>query len=403
MVYLTNCGILGQMRTLAGVAATTLLVAVCASSTGQENVLIIMADDVGIGDISALGSQTLFTPNIDRIFHEGATFTQFMSAPLCSPGRAALLTSVESPRNGVYTSTRYPLDLIYRVFLPVSTGCIHPNATVLPPLLKERDQFVTYIGKAHTGSYEGNNCTLVQKGFDYYYGLQVSHEEGFPGPPPENVLLPPVSVHENLKLVEQPADLLAMPDRYLQRSLEVIRLAGNDTKHVPPPAQRLVQPGPRPGQSFFMVLAFESSHVPLYVNEQFRNTSRRGPFGDMTLQMDEAVGQVLREIEAQGLAESTTVIFTSDNGAWVAPSSGFFDAATHPEFGGRNGELRGEKGSTYQVSKKVDTRTIERGSFASRALSCLVLEAYSGLRDSVLACPSLHSMLSLRVAPTLAF
>jgi len=248
-------------------ASTLLAAAAIAGLAGGENFVIIISDDVGIGDISALGSQTLSTPNIDRIFKEGATFTQFHSAPLCSPGRAALLTGVESPRNGVYTSTRFPLDLIYRVFLPVSTGCIHPSATVLPPLLKQAGHFVAYVGKSHTGGYIKNNCTLVQKGFDYFYGLQVSHEEGFPGPSPENVLLPPVALHENLDLVEQPADLLAMPDRYLARALEMIRLAGNDTAHVPPPAQRLVKPGPRPGQSLFLTLAFESSHVPLYVNE----------------------------------------------------------------------------------------------------------------------------------------
>jgi len=73
----------------------------------------------------------------------------------------------------------------------------------------------------------------------------------------------------------------------------------------------------------------------------------------MTLQMDAAVGRVMQEIETQGLDGSTTVIFTSDNGAWVAPSSGFFDATTHPEFGGRNGELFGEKGSTYQGGVQV--------------------------------------------------
>ena len=150
-----------------------------------------------------------------------------------------------------------------------------------------------------------------------------------------------MSLHENLGIVEQPTDLLTLTPRYTQRALQIIEYAatGNTTTPNPKGLGRLA-PAPLRGQPFVMFVHYEESHVPLFAAPGYQNTSVRGAYGDMTEQMDGSMAVILEALERHGLLNSTMVVVTSDNGAWIDPSSGLPGARGTAEDGGSNGPMR---------------------------------------------------------------
>ena len=136
---------------------------------------ILQADDLGYADLGSFGSVTINTPNLDRLAAEGMKLTQFYStAPLCSASRAALLTGRFPIRTGVYTNHTYPLDLIYRVFTPSSSGALPSPELTLANFLSDKGYHSKLIGKWHCGH---NKALPTQRGFTSFYGLPYSHEE----------------------------------------------------------------------------------------------------------------------------------------------------------------------------------------------------------------------------------
>lgn len=183
----------------------------------------------------------------------------------------------------------------------------------------------------HLGHNPARGCPPNDKGFDYFYGLPYSHEEGFPGPGPEGIIWPPVPLYENYDLIEQPINFTSLTPRYTQHVLDIL---DNTTKT---------------GTPLFMYLGYEECHVPLFAARDFQNASRRGPYGDMMEQMDASIGTIMDKIRSTpALADNTIVLFTSDNGAWLAPSTGVPGAAGNPLWGGSNAPFRGGKGSTWE-------------------------------------------------------
>jgi len=150
-----------------------------------------------------------------------------------------------------------------------------------------------------------------------------------------------MSLHENLGIVEQPTDLLTLTPRYTQRALQIIEHAatGNSTTPDPKGVGRLA-PAPVQGQPFALFMHYEESHVPLFAAPGYQNTSSRGAYGDMTGQLDGSMAVIVDALERYGLMNSTMIVVTSDNGAWIDPSSGFPGAEGTAENGGSNGPMR---------------------------------------------------------------
>jgi arylsulfatase A len=296
-----------------------------------------------VGDWGAFGSPNTQTPAINRIAEQGAKLTQFHTQPLCSPSRAALLTGRLPVRTGVYTNESYPLDMIFRVFFPISVGCLPGSETTLPEWHRNATgAFSALIGKYHCGSNVAANCTPTQNGgFDYYFGLLNSHEEGFPGPFPESIVFPPMSLHENLHIVEQPTNLYDLTPRYTQRAMQLIEMIATGNATTPNP-RGLGDISPRPfrGQPFSLFVHYEESHVPLFASPGYQNTSVRGDYGDMTGQMDGSVAVIVDHLTRYNLLNDTLIVITSDNGAWIDPSDGLPGASGKAQDGGSNGPMK---------------------------------------------------------------
>ncbi len=252
------------------------------------NIVFILADDLGYGDVGCYGS-SIPTPNLDRLASEGVRLTQFYSAsPVCSPSRAALLTG------------RYPTRVgIQRVLFPSDTIGIAESETTLPAMLKTQGYRTACIGKWHLGAQP--EFLPTSRGFDEFFGLPYSGD------------MLPRPLMRNTAVIEQPARLDTLTQRYTDEAVSFLVRS----RDVP----------------FFLYLSHNEPHIPLIASEPFRGQSGLGPYGDVVMEMDWSVGEVLRALHENGLAGNTLVIFTSDNGPW---------------YQGSPGRLRGRKGETYE-------------------------------------------------------
>lgn len=306
-----------------------------------------------MGDLGSFGSPNIRTTALDRMAEQGAKLTQFYTQPLCSPSRASLLTGRLPIRTGIYTNESYPLDEVFRVFYPVSSGCLPSTEVTLPELLHQAGYYSALIGKWHLGSDAARNCSPIHHGFQYFFGMLYSHEEGYPGPPPEGWLFPPVPLTENDRIVEQPPDLTTLTTRYTQRALQILAASSSSSNNhsVPIPNPRPLgplAPAPAAGQPWALFVHYEESHVPLFTAPGYANVSDRGLYGSMTEQLDGSIAVIVDQLVRLGLADNTMVLFTADNGAWIDPSSGFPGAPGQPATGGSNAPYRDGKGSTWQ-------------------------------------------------------
>ena len=269
--------------------------------------VIILADDLGYGDLGSYGAKGYSTPNLDRMAAEGVRFTSFYVAmALCSPSRAALLTGC------------YP----QRVGIPGGIGSnsktgISPSELLLPEILKERGYRTALIGKWHLGHLK--QFLPLQQGFDEYFGTpgsnDTSHENTDPaaGKVGRGLLL-----LEGNKVVEIDPDQSLLTRRYTERA---VRFIGRDK-----------------ARPFFLYFALNAPHTPLAVSDRFKGRSARGLYGDVVMEIDWAVGEVLAALQQADADERTLVIFTSDNGPWLI----FGDHA------GTAGPLRGGKKQTFE-------------------------------------------------------
>lgn len=199
----------------------------------------------------------------------------------------------------------------------------------LPPLLPVvtavvRCSYSALVGKWHIGSNPAAGCLPTQnQGFDYFFGLPYSHEEGFPGPAvPESLVFPPIPVMQNESIVQQPVDLDNLTPTYTAQTLALLDMLAGKPVATPPKFGVPAGSQPKPDQPFFLHVAYEECHVPLFAATAFQNRSRRGHYGDALEQMDASIGAILDKLEETGLADSTTVIFSSDQGAWLDAGSG---------------------------------------------------------------------------------
>ena len=298
-----------------------LLAAAPAASRAAKppNLVIILADDLGYGDLGCYGHPSIRTPNLDRMASQGMRFTDFyVAACVCTPSRAALLTGRLPIRSGMSG------DRLHRVQTKKSPGGLPPEEITIARALKTKGYATQAIGKWHLGHYPQNMPT--SHGFDAFYGLRWSNDmepaRGIPTNASRSLIPKPEwwnpALIRNDQIIEQPTDLSTLTRRYTEEAVRFIK-------------QNRKQP-------FFLYFAHTYPHVPLFASPAFKDKSARGLYGDVVEELDWSVGRVLDTLRQQGLAGNTLVFFTSDNGPWLVK-----DLA-----GGSAGLLFGGKGSTWE-------------------------------------------------------
>ena len=272
-----------------------LLLAAAASVAQPPNVVLILADDLGYGDIGAFGSRLIETPHIDSLARDGIRMTDFYaSGNVCSPSRAGLLTGRYAVRDGMAAGT-------------VTVGDTHglpPGTPTLAEVLQRRGYRTALIGKWHLGHHTGAQRPNA-RGFDLFYGLLHPNDE------------------------EQPLyrNAAALPEPLVQSEL-TRRFTGEAVQFIDRNAHR----------PFFLYLAHTAPHIPLAASPEFAGSSRAGTYGDVVQELDSSVGAVLDALARNGVADNTAVVFTSDNGPF-------------PE--GGTGGLRGGKGTAWEGGFRV--------------------------------------------------
>lgn len=298
----------------------------CGSSQAarKPNIIVILADDLGYGDLACYGAKDIATPHIDRMASEGAKFTSCYVAPVCTPTRASLMTGCIAQRVG-----------IGGVMFPRNNHGLNPDENTLPELLKAQGYATAIIGKWHLGNQD--MFQPLNHGFDYWYGTPSSNSQGFdPGIKrfaPDCVWREGHTRESILKLKEAPCPLL--------RDNVVIEVPADQTQFT----QRYTREAIRfitekKDKPFFLYLPHNMPHIPLHASADFVGKSKRGTYGDTIQELDWSTGEILRALKELGLDENTLVIFLSDNGPNTAT-------------GGNAGPLKGGKGSNLEGGVRV--------------------------------------------------
>ncbi len=261
----------------------------------KPNIVIIMADDLGYGDLGCYGSEAINTPVLDEMADQGVKLTSFYSSsPVCTPSRAGLITGrypIRTGAHGVFFPDCNPL-----VSLPIhlSRGLgpgMNRNEITLAQALKTGGYATCCIGKWHLGDLK--SYRPHHRGFDHYMGLLYSND------------MVPLPLYRNDEIIDPaPANQNLLTQKYTSEALSWIK-----------------QNKDRP---FFLYLPHTFPHIPLYASEEFRGTSAAGLYGDCIQEIDWSTGEILDALESYGLAENTFVFFTSDNGPWFQGSAGHF-------------------------------------------------------------------------------
>lgn len=319
------------------------LAATAAAPAAKPNLIVINIDDLGYAELGAFGSANK-TPHLDRMAAEGRKLLSHYAAPVCTPSRAALMT-------GSYPKRALPTP---HVLFPGAEIGLHPDEVTVAEVLKAAGYATACIGKWHLGDQAAFLPT--RQGFDSYFGLPYSNDMGpaaegvksnrgaplpqpkagakkapsAKAPAPEDLETgirgnqPPLPLLENETVVARvrAADQIELTRRYTERAVAFIR-------------------APRE-QPFFLYLAHNAVHFPLYPRDEFMGRSGRGLLGDWVQEVDASVGAVLDALRERKLDGNTLVIFTSDNGG---PT----------QQGATNGALRGGKGSTFEGGVRVVT------------------------------------------------
>jgi arylsulfatase A-like enzyme len=301
--------------TIAGVAA-----AQSPAPAARPNIVVILADDLGYGDLASYGHPLHRTPHLDAMAREGLRATSaYAPSPSCSPTRASLLTGRYAFRVGVPAP-----------FSPRSTGGLRARDYVtLPQVLKSAGYKTMVVGKWHLGDQPG--MRPLDHGFDRFVGLLYSHDYKDPFvQTPETLAL----WDGEQRRVEEP-DPATLTGTYTQEAVAFIRDSA------------------KARQPFFLYLAHSMPHVPLAVSTAWRGRTS-SLYGDVMAELDDSIGQVRAALTAAGVADNTIVIFTSDNGPWNAmPDRMFGRDIVKPWDHGTPGPFRGGKAGTYEGGHRV--------------------------------------------------
>ena len=296
-----------------------------ATSEPLPNIVVIFIDDLGYADIGPFGSRTYQTPNLDRMATEGRRFTNFCaSTAVCSASRAALLTGCYHLRVGI-------------------TGALGPNAKkginsdemTLAELCKQKGYSTACFGKWHLGLEK--QFLPLQHGFDEYFGLPYSNDmwpyhPNFADLPPNAEKrkrgypdLPLIEGNEIVNPIVTGDDQAQLTTQYTEKAVDFINRNAKNP--------------------FLLYVPHSMVHVPLFVSDKFKDKSAAGLFGDVMMEVDWSVGEIIGAIRENGIENNTLVVFTSDNGPWLS----------YGDHAGSALPLREGKGTMHEGGYRVPT------------------------------------------------
>lgn len=274
------------------------------------NIVLINLDDAGNGDFSFKGAIGYETPNIDRLAAEGMSMTNFYAVqPISGASRAGLMTGCYPNRIG----------FAYAPNPNAKTGISDKEETIAE-LLKEKGYGTAIFGKWHLG--DARKFLPLQHGFDEYYGLPYSNDMWPYHPQYE---FPDLPLIEGNEMIGYNTDQTQLTTEYTTHAVDFIRRKTEV------------------GQPFFLYLAHSMPHVPLAVSDKFKGKSKQGLYGDVMMELDWSVGEVMKTLREQGVEENTLVVLTSDNGPW----------ANYGNHAGSSGGLREAKATTFNGGMRV--------------------------------------------------
>jgi len=332
---------------LAGMAGGKWVSQVLGAQTAKPNILMILVDDLGYGDLSCYGAKDLVTPNLDRLMAQGMRLDNFYAnCPVCSPTRASLLTG------------RYP-DLVgvpgvIRTRIKNSWGYLFEKAVMLPEVLKKAGYHTGIVGKWHLGLESPNLPN--ERGFDHFHGFLGDMMNDY-------------YTH------------LRQGHNYMRLNDKQVDPEGHATDVFTKWASDYIEERSKTGQPFFLYLAYNAPHDPIQPpaewlervkNRQKGIDEKRAKIAALIEHLDEGIGKVLMTLKKTGADRNTLVIFTSDNGGSL-------------RFGANNGPLRGGKGEMYEGGIKeamcaVWPGRIEAGSRSSRV--ALTMDLYATMCEA---------------------
>ena len=281
------------------------------SLSDLPNIVIILVDDLGDGDLFGYGSRLFETPHLDRLAASGVRLTRFYAtAPVCTPSRAALLTGRYPVRTHM-TLPLYPPGHPMGLFLnaigryPNGVTGVPEDELLLSELLRRRGYRTALVGKWHLGHRFPHLPN--DNGFGFFYGVLYSND------------VTPFAIYRNDQVeVQAPADQDLVTQYYTRNAVQFIE------KHTKEP--------------FFLLLSHTMVHEPIHASRGFRGQSAAGLYGDAVEELDWSVGQIMRTLAEKGLEEKTLLVFTSDNGPW---------------WQGNPGESRGRKTNVMEGGFRV--------------------------------------------------
>ena len=285
------------------------------------NVILILMDDMGYGDLECYGGFPYHTPNINKLAAGGMRFTNFnVAQAVCSASRAAFLTGCYPNRIGINGALS-----------PFAQIALNPVEETIALLLKNAGYKTAMFGKWHLGQ-QGPFLPLSY-GFEEFVGLPYSHDYwpvNYDGTPLDTTtrrgkwpVLHLIEGNTPTKSIKDLNDAASLTTLYTEKSVDFIKR--NKSK------------------PFFLYLAHAMPHVPLAVSSKFKDKSGAGLYGDVMEEIDWSVGEIMKALDANGLTKNTIIIFTSDNGPWL----------TYGNHAGNTGGLREGKGSAWDGGVRV--------------------------------------------------
>ncbi|NCD69634.1 sulfatase family protein [Mucilaginibacter agri] len=310
------------MRKMFVVIWAVLLTLGAIAQSKKPNVIVILMDDMGYGDTEPYGMTGIPTPNFNRLTKEGTRFTHYNAAePICTASRAAFLTGCYSNRIGMTGA-----------MLPGDKRALNPDEETIASLLKQDGYQTAMFGKWHLG----NKAPFwpTHYGFDTFYGIPYSHDiwnrdhEGNLITDKNDIRYswPPLPLIEGDRVVDSITSkqkLSELCSTLTERSVKFIK----QNKSKP----------------FFLYLAHTMPHVPLAPSVRFQGKSELGPFGDEIMELDWSIGQILKTLREEKLADNTILIVTSDNGPWL----------NYGDNAGSSGGFREGKSTTWEGGTRV--------------------------------------------------
>lgn len=283
------------------------------------NFILVYLDDMGYGDISQTGAFEYTTPNIDKMAKGGMFFSHYYSPQaVCSASRAGLITGCYPNRVGITGALSH-----------TSKTGISDKEETIAEVLKKKGYATAIFGKWHLGFQQ--QFLPVNHGFDEFYGIPYSHDMW---PLHPTGTYPGLPLYHNDSIINPeltPEDVANFTTEFTNRTTDFIKR--NQDK------------------PFFVYWPNPLPHVPLYASEKFKGKSEQGMYGDVMMEIDWGVGQIIKTLEETGLDKNTLVIFTSDNGPWL----------NYGNHAGSTGGLREGKGTSYEGGQRVPCLMMWKG------------------------------------------